>query len=220
MRRFTKSRLRESNRLPKLLLVHGLALRRIHEIVDSAQQESRMDTLSGDRGALAAMMKEHEPLIRARIRRSLNASMRKLFDSQDVFATVVRRVDRLAARGELRARSQAELVSLLSRIAENVVIDRARVIKRLRGAIEVEAEWARAFADRIDRDGGDAPHAVVLSLAFEALDDADDKAILSLWLNGTPHAGISAALGVPESTVRSRWQSIRRRLAVVAKEVA
>lgn len=165
-----------------------------------------------DRSTLAALVQQHGPLIRARIRRKLSPGMRRLFDSQDVLSTLFRRVDLLASKGELRASSEAQLVALLVRIADNAVVDRARVINKLNRVEGVDRAWSSSLSSRIAESPDDDASSEVLAAAFEALEDTEDRTILDMWLNDTPLDAIAQILDRPASTVRWKWGKIRSTL--------
>lgn len=165
-----------------------------------------------DRSALAALVQQHGPLIRARIRRKLSPGMRRLFDSQDVLSTLFRRVDLLASKGELRASSEAQLIALLVRIADNAVVDRARVINKLNRVEGDDRAWSSSLSSRIADSPDDDASSEVLAAAFEALEDTEDRTILGMWLNDTPLDAIAQILDRPASTVRWKWGKIRSRL--------
>ena len=53
---------------------------------------------NGDREAAAQFITRYEDRIRRRIRGKLNPSVRRLFDSQDIFSTIGRRLDQYVHR--------------------------------------------------------------------------------------------------------------------------
>lgn len=174
-----------------------------------------------DRTQLSAFLQAHYPQICGRIRRKLGRHERQLFDSQDIFSTMTRRIDALAARGELRARSEAELIALITTVVDRALIDCFRVSQRLRQLQEPGSGWATLLADRLESDSlSGAADPARLSEAFSLLADPADRAILTLWLQGTPHTGTALALGMKPTTVRDRWQRIRQQLESWAENAA
>ncbi len=61
----------------------------------------------GDREASAEFISRYGPRIRRRVRGKLSPAMRRLFDSQEILATVARRLDQMVASGERRAEGMA-----------------------------------------------------------------------------------------------------------------
>ncbi|MEO1511306.1 MAG: sigma-70 family RNA polymerase sigma factor, partial [Planctomycetota bacterium] len=155
---------------------------------------------------------EHAPLIRARIRRKLRPGARRLFDSQDIMSTLYRRVDALAAEGNLRARSEGELIALLVRIADNALIDRTRALRSLDAAEGPDSDWAHRLRDRVAESAGEDAHSDVLTQAFDALENNEERSVLSLWLQGVSLQQIGIILGEPAGTTRWRWSRLRERL--------
>ncbi|MEM8757481.1 MAG: hypothetical protein AAGF47_06845 [Planctomycetota bacterium] len=160
-----------------------------------------------DREGVANRLMELAPLVRRRVRDKLSPAGRRLFDTQDLLSTVLRRVDRLLCEGRLRATTDAELVGLVVRMLDNAIIDRQRVLGRLQRIDGADGEWARRLKGRFD--GADA----VLADVFEALTREDDRLYLSLWLRGAPHSSISYVLGIAPDAARQRWVAIRRRIS-------
>src|SRR5690606_17681716 len=78
------------------------------------------------RQAAAEFLVRHQSLIRRRLRRKLTVSARRLFDSEDLFSTVARRIDQEVERDRLDVASEHELWSLIRKIGENCITDRIR----------------------------------------------------------------------------------------------
>lgn len=160
----------------------------------------------------AERMLELAPLVRNRLRRKLDGGARRLFDSQDLMSTVLRRVDRLAAEGRLRAQSDEELISLLFRVSDRVLIDRYRVLGKLRRVEGEDSEWAQSLLTRLDR-ATDETGKEMLTEIFQSLESADDRILFSLWLRDVPHVVIAQTMGISPEAARQRWSVLRRRLA-------
>ena len=163
------------------------------------------------RAWVADRMIELAPLVRNRLRRKLSGSARRLFDSQDLMSTVLRRVDRLAAEGRLRAQSDGELIALLLRVSDRVVIDRYRAMARLRRVEGEDGQWAQSLLVRLDR-GDESEASETLTRLFQSLESADDRALLSLWLREVPSAVIAETIGISPDALRQRWRTLRTRL--------
>lgn len=168
----------------------------------------------GDREAAAAFMIRYASRIRRRIRGKLSPGMRRIYDSQDILSTVSRRLDVYVRAGKLEALSEEQFWSLILRMANNAVVDKARVFRRLQQVEGSDGALARQFEQRLK----DAEHRrqngaeIEIERALRLFDDPIDRDILSSWLIGTPHSVTANAIGMSASAVRKRWQGIRARL--------
>lgn len=168
---------------------------------------------SGDRGAAVQFMQRFGERIRCRVRAQLGRSMRRLFDSQDILSTVARRLDELVCSGSVRATNEDQLLGLLMRITSNAVVDKSRLVKRLREIENEDRVVARVFEDAFERFAHENPDGSgVIERAFAATEDPLDRTILSMWLNGCEHASIAATTHLSVEAVRFRWHRIRGRL--------
>lgn len=164
-----------------------------------------------DREAVAIFITQYGSKIRRRIRGKLSPAMRRIFDSLDILSTVGRRLDSYVLAGKLKVVSEAQLWSLILRMANNAVVDKSRIFRRLQ---KVEAEdsdfsqmWLKRLsnADQRRSDGVD----VEIADAIGLLKDDINKQILSFWISGSNLADIAEYVGMPAATVRKRWQKIR-----------
>lgn len=167
--------------------------------------------LTLNRDELAAFVSAQGPLLLRRIRRKLSPSARDLFDSQDVFSTMLRRVDKLAAQGRLRAESEAQLVALLTAIVDHAVIDRARISERKKRVERRAAQSARADRKSVVPEDSLATHSQ-LDVLNQLITDPADRELLRLRLQGASFSNISEATGKPEGTLRWRWGRLGRYL--------
>lgn len=171
---------------------------------------------SGDREAAAAFMKRYGARVRRRIRGKLSPTMRRLFDSEEVLSTVGRRLDLYVQAGRLEADSQEQLWSLLFRMANRAVIDKARVFRHLEQVEGADAPFARDFLDRLreveDSRRLDAEYEIESALA--SLSDEEDTELLTLWLNGVPLNMIALEMGITPALTRKRWERIKAQLRV------
>jgi len=171
---------------------------------------------SGDRLAAADFFETYGPRVRRRVRGKLSPSMRRLFDSQEIVSTVARRLDAFVGEGKLEASNEGELWSLIFTIAENAVVDKARVFRRLRRVEAEDSAWARRAEECLGTAELASPGASVeqLAIAFESLGDPVDREILSLWLLDTPHVVTGRMMNMPPTAVRQRWTRIKDSLRV------
>lgn len=164
---------------------------------------------AGDREAAARFLDQVAPLLRRRLRRKLGNPLRRLFDSQDLMATVARRFDRYVATSDIRAEHPAQLFTLVQRIADAAVSDKARIAARIRASELPGADPAHLARDA---ETGPDERGPSISEVIDAVPDAIDREILSLWMTGRTHEVIASVLGMEPAAVRKRWQRLRERL--------
>ncbi len=169
---------------------------------------------AGDREAAAVFTQLYGPRIRRRIHGKLGPAMRRLFDSQEILSTLGRRLDALVGSGRLEATAEPQLWSLVFRIADNALVEKARVFRGLQAKEGEESPLAQRMLARLraaehkDADGVE----IEIDRALRALDDPTDREILSLWLLGNQHEQIASCVGLAGTAVRKRWQKIREKL--------
>lgn len=167
-----------------------------------------------DREAAFRFVEQFGDLIRRRVRGKLNSGMRRIFDSQEILSTVGRRLDRYVMQGQLHADSEPQLWSLLFRMIDAALVDKARTYRRLRRVEGEDSEFASRLLgrmqerDRQSEDGGE----IELEAAFRSLRSDVDREVLALWLNDVPHARIAEEISSTPDAVRQRWRSIREHL--------
>ncbi len=183
-----------------------------HGTTDPSAPELLERMRGGDRLAATTFLERYGSRIRRRIRGKADRGMRRLFDSEDILATVHRRLDLFVLSGQLRATNQAELWALLLRLTDGAVADKGRISKRVRSAEVADEPLLRLVALTIDDPGsGDADEARRALQRLESLlTDETDRAILSLRLAGNDHRAIGEYVGLTEGAVRARWYRIRR----------
>lgn len=166
---------------------------------------------TGDRQAAGQFIERYGPMVRRRVRGKLGESMRRMFDSQDILSTVSRRLDRYAAAGKIRATSEPELWKLVLRMVDSAMVDKFRLVRRLRRAEGDDPELSRLLLRRFESPSPEDEEAAERSLdrAFASLGQTDDRQFLSLWLRGHRHATIAGVLGISPEAARQRWLVIR-----------
>ena len=167
----------------------------------------------GDRDAAAEFVTRYESKIRRRIRGKLGPAMRRLFDSQDILSTLGRRLDRFVRAERVEARTTDKLWSLVMGMANNAVVDKARVYRRLRRVEGEDSDFAGVMLTRLrDAESDDKTLDIELEAAFDSLKSEIDRQILSMWLTGSRHTHIAASVGLSPDAVRQRWQTIKSHL--------
>lgn len=174
---------------------------------------------AGDRAAAAEFVLQFGPILRQRMRSKLTGSLRRLLDSADLLASVARRLDHAVAERRAWFDSESQLFAFMSTIARRIVVDKARVLRRLQRAEAQEAAWARSMYAKITQaaDGNGDPFDSVIDDAMNALESERERRLLSLWLMGMNHNEIAFELNVNPAAVRQQWCRIRQRLADVLK---
>lgn len=169
---------------------------------------------TGDREAAATFVMQFGSHIRRRIKGQLSPSMRRIFDSRDILSTVGRRLDRIVESGRVKATSEPQLWALVFSIANNAVIEKGRVIRRLRRIEGEDSFFAQQMMRRLrqaERVGREQPE-LEIERVIDWIDDKVDKEILCLWLAGSPHDVTSVCVNLAPTAVRKRWQKIKFRL--------
>ncbi|MCI0362422.1 MAG: ECF-type sigma factor [Phycisphaerales bacterium] len=169
----------------------------------------------GDRGAAAEFVMRYGSRIRRRIRGKLGPSIRRLFDSLEILSTLGRRLDLYVMSGRLQASNEAQLWSLVGKMADRALIDKARVFKRLQAVEREDSQFAQALASRLRIVDGTQPMGgaeLEIDNCLRALDDGVDRQILSLWLAGETHLTISEVVSIGPDAVYKRWERIKSQL--------
>ena len=208
-----------------ILSPYTLALRFCRLCLGANQMLDSRDSIleratRGDREAMAQFVMRIEPLVRRRISGKLGARMRRVFDSHDIFSTVVRRVDQYVANHEIRATSEAQLTALVLEVANKAVIDKVRMIKRLE---ETEKD-PRVYellrrSTTVDHDPIRSER--LLERVFSSNLDNRDSQILWLWLSGTELRVIAEMFDMTPEAIRQRWARLRAALTpIIADELS
>lgn len=167
---------------------------------------------AGDRDALAEFLDRYGDRIRARVRVRLSPELRRLADSQDLLATVARRLDRFVYEGKLRAAGVDELWSLVMTTAQNAVLEKRRVMIRLNRMERADSVGARSAMRAMNGRASQESLDGLVGAALDAAGSDLDRAIVSRWLAGDSLRQIGETLGLSSEATRQRWRSIRLRL--------
>lgn len=166
-----------------------------------------------DREELAAFVLEHSERVRAIARRKLRPSTRGAFGSDDVLSTVLRRLDALAAGGLVRAESEAQLWALVRSIAENVSLQRERLLEStLNRSGEDAVFWSQVHKDFRRNSTDDEGAFVRLYELLMTLHDPDQRQLFMFRLRGVSHKVIAQYLDTTPDAIRQRWHSVAKQL--------
>lgn len=159
------------------------------------------DAQRGDAGALAELHRRYEPIVLARVRERLGATLRRHYDTRDlgqsVVVEVLRDLPRFEDRGELAFRHWLYIK------AENKV--RAKFRKHLNGANgqrEVALSTSDGHATAVAGPGpataaGDADTRQRLNDIVAALEEGSRAVVMLRGYEGLPFAAIAERLGLP-----------------------
>jgi DNA-directed RNA polymerase specialized sigma24 family protein len=167
---------------------------------------------AGDRAAAAEFLWRYESRIRRRVRGKLGADVRRLFDSLDIVSTLGRRLDLYVISGQLQVTNEAQCLSLLFKMADRALIDKARMFRQMEEIEGEDSEFARQFASRLRTAERSAGIDLEIENCMQTLPDPLDRRILSLWLSGEAHTSIGELVQMPATAVRKRWECIKTAL--------
>ena len=173
-------------------------------ILDDASLARRAQ--GGDRGALAALVERHYPLVfSCAYRRAGNRT-----DAEDIAQEVMAKFG--AAIRSLR--EPAALRGFLLRLTVNAVTDHFR--KRSREARGAEAYLADPTV--IAGDAGDESGDAALWAAVRRLPEKQRDAVLLVYADGASHREAAEAMGCAEATVSFHVFEARKKLKILLKE--
>ena len=165
----------------------------------------------GDRTAAAVFITRYNSRIRRRIRGKLSSAMRRIFDSQDILSTLGRRLDHFVRCGRIEAVSVDQLWALIFRMANNAIVDKARVFRRLQEVESGDGRFAQSLSIRLRQAERQQESGVEIEIGnvLNIFKDGTDKEILFLWLHGSNHRTIAEYVELKPAAVRKRWQKIK-----------
>lgn len=161
------------------------------------------------REALAAYVMAHKDQIRAVARRRLSPTARRVYDSEEVVSSVLRRLDGMAVRGTLRTNSDQELWGLIKAIARNTIINKSQLLDRAQKLLTEDSEYGYQLVARINACEGDDEATLLVQRMLSSLKNPVDRQILAMVLRGASHRAIAGLLALSEPAVRQKWKSIR-----------
>lgn len=164
-----------------------------------------------ERRSVAQFVMSRERLIRAIARDRLSRDTRSVFDSEDVFSSVLRRVDNLARRGKLRLGCESELWGFIKVIATNTAISKTRLIECSRNWLTEEPDYAYYLVQALNAcEDDDEANWVIYRMAASL--ERSDRQLFFLRLRGAGHKAVAGVLRIEEEASRQRWSRICRGL--------
>lgn len=172
---------------------------------------------AGDRSAAAEFVLSCWPQIQWRVRRKMNSQMRRLFDSQEILSTVARRLDEFVVSRSLGTINRARLWGLIATIAQNAVVDKARILKRIARVEDLDRELNETLTRGVGGRGeasanADTESAEQVAVLLEQVQDPTDRSIFNMWLNEFSHVEIGDTLGLSPKAVEWRWRRVKSSL--------
>lgn len=178
--------------------------------IPDIQSRSHLPVIA--RGDLAAFLKARALDIRAVARRKLLSRTRRVYDSEDVLSSTVRRMDQLAHEGKLRPHNDDELWTLTRTIAHNDAVSKNRIVARLDRLLAEEGPMLAPVADFI-REQSDVENVeTILSRLAATLNSSADRQYFFLRMRGATHKAAAEALGIGHDAARQRWVDIMAKL--------
>lgn len=164
------------------------------------------------RQAVANYILTHQERIRAIARRKLTTTTRRVFDSEEVLSSVMRRLDSMAARGTLLPHSEAELWALVEAITKNTAVSKTRLIERTRNLLTEDGLYAYELLRRLNACETDDEATLLVQRMLLSLKEGADRRLVVLRLQGANHRAAADLLRTTEAATRQRWTKVRKEL--------
>lgn len=154
-----------------------------------------MSTL--DTASVLAQAFQHRGRIRQLARKYLSSEARRVYDSEDLVATVFRRI----LEAEATSASEAQTWEFIRVIASHAAMSQGR-------KAAVRRRGAAAAAGSIESPREEVSLSV--QEALEALTDAETQQVVALRFRGVRFRVIAEAMGISERTAFRRWEEAKR----------
>lgn len=168
----------------------------------------------GDREAAAEFLLRYGSRIRRRIRGKLGPAVRRIFDSMDIMSTLGRRLNLYVLSGRINVTSEEQLWSLLHKITDHALVDKARLIRTMNSVETPDSEFTyEVTTRRRDLEASQTPGAALeIETCIQLVPQEQDRKLLSMWLMGESHEAIEESTGLNRPAVRKRMERIREYL--------
>lgn len=166
-----------------------------------------------DDNQILAKVQARERVIRSCYQQHADRRCRSSYDSDDLVASIVRRVLVLNQQGRLYFSSEAEFTSLVQLMSQRVAIDRNRTLHALDQFDEEDTEFVRRVKSQLAGTGqaSDVTDLILSMLAW--LKDPEDQQLVSYRLNGLTLRAAAQRIGIPsKEAAKKRWQRIKEQL--------
>ena len=159
------------------------------------------------RERLAEFILSHEAALRRRIGAEVRGSPG--VDADDVFSTILRRVDYAAAKGSFQPRSNPETWGFVTQVVKRAVARHRRRAARFAQAVRGFAREVEPWDEPPSGDDRAELAAIIHELERTRPQDAE---LIQHRLRGRRWKEISATMGVSEEALRQRWCSLLARI--------
>lgn len=164
-----------------------------------------------DRESVAKLLIEQRAVIRRRLSRMIPGSARALFDTDEVFSTICRRLDQMMASGHVQFRTEDGPLRMAQVVGRRIVASRWRDWVTWLRHRERPGLRPRELDDSVDESIPEDPeHGAVLG-ALSGL-SSQDHALLQARLAGANWDQVATMLGITSGAARQRLQAIRLKL--------
>lgn len=184
--------------------------------IPSDQPDSVPRSLS--RTEAAEFVLSRQPQIRALARSKLTRWARAITSSEDVFASVARRIDGVAAQEELRPCNPGQLWHLVRTVTLNTAISKNRTAARLAQLVEESGYELAGVRDRAEKCRTDEDAMDMLCRVAMLLDRGVDRELFLLRFRGANYHVLAQLLGISEQAARQRWSELCRKIRVAVDE--
>lgn len=174
-----------------------------------SDERSDHNIREGSREAIAEALIRNERMIRRVARLKMSSSLNAAFDSQDIFSTLIRRIDSAVAQDRLSFDDRKRLMGYVLRATDRVIIDKARTVSRQRRA---EASATPATRELMPESRAGDPERPALGQLMDSLNDERDLVVIESYLAGRPQRVTAKMLNSSTEAIRERWKRIRARL--------
>jgi DNA-directed RNA polymerase specialized sigma24 family protein len=176
------------------------------------------DSRALSRREAAEFVFSREPQIRALARTVLTRWARTITSSEEVFASVARRVDIVASQEELRPCSPGQLWQFVRTMTLNTAISKTRAAARMAQLVEDAGHELTAVQRRIESCRDDEEVLTVLCRVAMALGKESDQELFALRFRGASYNVLARLMGTSEATVRQRWTALCQKIRHAADE--
>lgn len=159
------------------------------------------------REQVAQFMLANESALRRQIGREVAQSPG--VDVDDVFSTMLRRVDYAACKGSFQMRSQPEAWGFLTQVVQRAVQRHRMRAARFAATVARIAEVSRPAVKPLEIDERAELVSIMNAVAKSRPQDAE---LIQHRLRGKKWREISAAMGISEQALRQRWSALTARL--------
>jgi hypothetical protein len=164
------------------------------------------------RTAIAEYVLNNKERVCAIAREKIPRSTRSTLDSEEIFSSVLRRLDLMVVRNTLRPHSEAELWGLIETIIHNTTISKSQLIATARKHLTDGGPFTYEFLKRLNTCRDDDEAGILVTRMLMSLRKAEDRQLFCLIYRGAAHKATAAFLGISEEASRQRWLNVRRDL--------